>query len=100
MRDKTRSFNWHLRTDLELKDIAKLFNPVLRGWINYYGKYYPSKLSYALQHFTRILVKWAMRKYKRFWNKKIKAIQYLKSFIKNNRNMFAHWKFGIIKVFV
>jgi RNA-directed DNA polymerase len=98
--DKTRSFNWHLRSDLELKDIAELFNPILRGWINYYGKYRFSQLSYTLQHFTRILVKWAMRKYKRFRGKKTEAIQYLKSFIKNNRNMFAHWQFGITKVFV
>jgi len=100
MREKTRGFNWHLRSDLELKDIAKTFNPVLRGWINYYGKYYLIKLKNVLQHFTRILVKLVMRKYKRFRGKKIKAIKYLTTFIENNSNLFAHWKIGITRVVV
>lgn len=100
MRSKMRDCKWHRRSDLELGDIAKSFNPVLQGWINYYGKYYPSKLNYTLQHFTRILVKWTMRKYKRFRGKKIKAIKYLKAFIENNLNLFAHWKIGITKVSV
>jgi len=33
------------RTDLELKDIATKINPIVRGWIQYYGKFYISKLS-------------------------------------------------------
>ncbi len=32
---KMRDFKWDRRSDLELSDIAKLFNPVLQGWINY-----------------------------------------------------------------
>ena len=100
IRDKTRSFNWHKKTNLELKDIAKTFNPILQGWINYYGKYHPTSLNPVLQHFTRILVKWTMRKYKRFKGKKIKAIRYIKSFIENHKNLFAHWKIGITQVVV
>jgi group II intron reverse transcriptase/maturase len=98
MRDKTRSFNWHLRSDLALADIAKIFNPILRGWINYYGKFYPEKLDYTLQHFTKILVKWAMRKYKRFRDGKMKAVNHIRSLINKNSNIFAHWKIGKIRV--
>ena len=33
---------WHLgrRSDLSLNDLAEHVNPVLRGWIHYYGRYY------------------------------------------------------------
>src|SRR5664280_2149119 len=37
---------WHLgrRSDLSLNDLAEHMNPVLRGWIHYYGRYYKSAL--------------------------------------------------------
>ena len=96
MYEKMRSYKWHIRTGLELGDIAKSFNPVMRGWINYYGKYYPHDLYFALRHFTKILVKWVMRKYKRFRGRKIRASNYLQAFIKNHRGLFVYWKFEIM----
>ena len=39
MQEKTRSYKFYKRTDLSLNDIAHDFNPVLRGWIEYYGEY-------------------------------------------------------------
>ena len=65
LRDKTRSFKWHLRSGSSLEDIANEFNPILRGWFNYYGKYQPSAVFRIWRHFNRVLVKWARRKYKR-----------------------------------
>lgn len=46
MRAKTRKYNWRNRTDLNLVDIAKVYNPIIQGWINYYGKY--NKSAYFL----------------------------------------------------
>jgi len=39
-----RSWRVHLRTDKMLEDLARIFNPVTCGWINYYGSYYKSAL--------------------------------------------------------
>jgi hypothetical protein len=41
-----------------------MFNPVIRGWLNYYGRYYKSALYPTLRHLNRCLARWAMAKYK------------------------------------
>ena len=42
-----------------------MFNTVIQGWINYYGRFYKSMLYPVFRHLNEILVRWAMRKYKR-----------------------------------
>src|SRR6202011_3550642 len=44
MRQAIRRWRLHLRSDKALDDLAHMWNPVLRGWINYYGKFYKSAL--------------------------------------------------------
>jgi len=91
MRQEIKSYQWHLRSDLSLGAIFENFNPVLRGWINYFGKYSPKGLKPVARYFNSILVKWAMRKYLRLKGHKIKAIQYIEKIAQNNPNLFAHW---------
>jgi RNA-directed DNA polymerase len=57
---------WQLqkRSDKSLDDMARIFNPVIRGWINYYGRYYKSALFPTLRHIDGKLAWWACRKYK------------------------------------
>ena len=45
MRRAMRRWRLHLRSDKTLDDLAHMWNPVLRGWINYYGKFYKSALN-------------------------------------------------------
>jgi Group II intron, maturase-specific domain len=45
----------NLRGDKDLDDLAHMWNPVLRGWINYYGKFYKSVLSPVFCHLDRTL---------------------------------------------
>ena len=42
---------WHLsrRVQIKLSDIASEINAEVRGWINYYGKFYGSLLKAFLQ---------------------------------------------------
>jgi RNA-directed DNA polymerase len=49
-----------------LEDLANFTNPVVRGWLNYYGRYYRSKCIQVLRHFNEALGQWARRKSKRF----------------------------------
>ncbi|WP_446479848.1 group II intron maturase-specific domain-containing protein [Bradyrhizobium glycinis] len=30
--------------DKRIDDLARMFNPIIRGWMNYYGRYYESAL--------------------------------------------------------
>src|SRR5215471_3470198 len=39
MRQTTRWRNFRNRSDLSLEEIARQFNPVLRGWLEYYGRF-------------------------------------------------------------
>jgi len=43
IRVKTRSLNIRNRTNLSLEEIAKFYNAIIRGWIEYYGKYFQNK---------------------------------------------------------
>ena len=38
--DRLRELRIHRRTDLSLDDLARWLNPIIAGWMNYYGRYY------------------------------------------------------------
>ncbi|MBU2713774.1 group II intron maturase-specific domain-containing protein [Zooshikella harenae] len=95
MRQKTRKLNWRNRSDLELIDIARLYNPVLQGWLNYYGRYYRSALYPVWRHFNKTLVAWAIRKYKHLKRRKIKVSKILEKIKERQPNLFAHWRAGM-----
>jgi len=64
MRRTIRSWRIHRMTDKSINDLACMFNSVIRGWINYYGKFYKSELYPILNQLNGALQRWAMRKYK------------------------------------
>jgi hypothetical protein len=76
MRATIRDLDIRRRTQVSLGDIALQINPLLRGWIEYYGRYTPSALSPMLRHVNQTLLAWAMRKYKRGVTKSGPAIFY------------------------
>lgn len=95
MREKTRQCKWHLRSELSLEDIARLFNPTLQGWINYYGRYGRTALIPVGKHFNTVLAKWAMRKYKKLRTSFVNAAQYIERTAKHRPKLFAHWAAGM-----
>ena len=64
IRHTVRSWSLHQRSDKSLNDLARIFNSYIRGWINYYGRYYKSALYPTLRHIDVILARWAHRKFK------------------------------------
>src|SRR5215207_4421055 len=91
MRRTTRRWNPRNRTDLDLPAIATLYNPILRGWVLYYGRFSRSALAPVLRHFDQTLVAWAMRKYKRLKGHKTRACCFIEHIRKRNPGLFAHW---------
>jgi RNA-directed DNA polymerase len=55
--DTMRRWKLHRRTDKSLDELAQRINPVLRGWINYYGHFYKSALYRTFQHLNTLLSK-------------------------------------------
>ena len=87
------------RTQVSLADIARQINPLLRGWIEYYGRYTPSALSPLLRYVNQTLLAWAMRKYKRFKTHKIRASQFLQRLVRDRVSLFVHWRVGMTGTF-
>ena len=84
---------WHLprRSDKAIDDLARMWNPVLRGWIQYYGRFYKSALYSVFCHFNGLLVRWAMRKYKRLRRRRRRASYWLGGLARREPRLFAHW---------
>jgi RNA-directed DNA polymerase len=99
MRAKTREKNFRNRTELSLQDIANMYNPVLRGWIEYYGRYCRSGLYPVFRHVNKTLVAWTMRKYKRFKDRKTQASIFMEKIAEKEPSLFAHWRVGMIGAF-
>jgi RNA-directed DNA polymerase len=92
MRETTRKLNYRNRTELSLADIARLHNPVLRGWLEYYGRYCRSAMYPVLRHFNKTLVAWAMKKYRRLRNHKTRASRFLEQLSESQPHLFVHWQ--------
>ncbi len=60
-----RSWNLHLRSDKRIEDLSRMFNPVIRGWLQYYGRFYRSALYPPMRQLDRSLARWPYRKYKK-----------------------------------
>ena len=41
---KIRKSSFSRKTDVSIQDIAEKYNPILRGWIEYYGNYHVTEL--------------------------------------------------------
>lgn len=91
-----RNWRLHLKPDKELQDLSHMFNPVIRGWVNYYGHFYKSEMYKVLRHINRALIHWVRRKYKKFTRHKRRAERYLGRIARNEPQLFVHWKMGIL----
>jgi len=94
MRREMRSWRFHFRSDKSLEDLSRMCNPILRGWINYYGQYYKSALYRTFNVFNRILMRWAMRKYRRVRFYCRRATHWLGRIARRQPHLFAHWQVG------
>lgn len=95
--DAMRRWKMHRQTDKSLDELARVVNPVLRGWINYYGSFYKSALYRVFQHLNNVLVRWASRKYKRLRRNNHRARQWLQGLFHRQPKLFAHWQLSQIK---
>jgi RNA-directed DNA polymerase len=88
--------SWHLarRSDKSLDDLACMFNSIVQGWINYYGRFYKSRLLYFLRRLNRHLARWACRKFKRLRRRERRAMGWLAEIAQRSPRLFAHWRLG------
>jgi len=91
-----RGWGVHAMSDKGLEDLSRMFNQHIRGWVNYYGRYYPSALCQAFACFNRRLVRWAQKKYKRYRQHQRGATHWLRRIARECPKLFAHWEVGVV----
>ena len=91
VRQTVRSWSIPRRSDKSLNDLANMFNCYIRGWINYYGRYYKSALYPTLRHIDIILARWAHRKFKSLRGHQRRSRHWLDRIARRQPGLFAHW---------
>jgi len=95
---RTTMREWRLaatRNNQSLEDLAQFVNPVMRGWVNYYGRFYRSKCVQVLRHFNGALAAWARRKYKRFRRRERASMHWLGRIARRDPKLFVLWQLGV-----
>jgi RNA-directed DNA polymerase len=91
IRQAIRRWSLQTRSDKALDDLARMFNPYIRGWINYYSHFYKSALYPTLRRIDAFIVRWARRKFKRLRQRPRGARNWLARVIRSSPGLFAHW---------
>ena len=96
MRKKMKEWSTLRTAGCQIEDIAKEINPVVRGWINYYGKFYKTKLKSFMREINLRIVKWARSKYLKVRPTVLKGLRWLRAISDKQPNLFTHWTFGVL----
>ncbi len=84
-----RSWKIHRFTGKKLEEISKEVNPIVRGWCQYYGRFYQTEMYKLLNNVERHLEKWVSKKY--LIGKRL-ARKLLGKMRTENPNTFYHWR--------
>jgi RNA-directed DNA polymerase len=88
---EVRSWRLHRRTGYTVKDLARRINPIVAGWMHYYGVFYHSALYPLLSRINAYLMGRVRKKYKRLRSKKKSRVCW-QGITERYPRMFAHWK--------
>ena len=72
-------------------ELARMINPIVSGWMQYYGKFYPSALYPLLARINAYLVRWIRNKYRRY-DSTLQGRKKLLELASEFPRFFAHWK--------
>ena len=87
---QVRRWRLHLRVGANLADLARWMNPIVRGWMQYYGRFYSAMLHPLLLRINTYLVRWARKKYRTLHGfKKVNA--WWQAVTARYPRGFAHW---------
>ncbi|WP_241255474.1 reverse transcriptase domain-containing protein, partial [Candidatus Protofrankia californiensis] len=90
MSQRVRRWRIHTRVRHDLSELAALINPVVAGWMNYYGRFYRSRMSSLLQRINTYLMRWAGKRYRRLRPfRRFRA--WWTGLLDREPGLFAHW---------
>jgi len=86
-----RGWRLHMRTGASLDELAAAINPIVAGWIGYYGLFGRKVLNQLLRRVNTYLTRWARRKYKRLRSYK-RFHRWWTGLIDREPGLFIHWE--------
>jgi Retron-type reverse transcriptase len=97
---KEEIWKWKLwrKTSSSIEELAKMYNPIIRGWKEYYSKFYPSELKKFHMYLNASLMRWVNRKYKKKRGHKTRCGEWLENVAKQRPKLFAHWSLGYLSI--
>lgn len=96
--DKLEELNLNKLSFKSIVGVAQYLNPMIRGWVHYYGKFKMYELTKVFRLLSQRLVWWARRRYKRYKTSIRKAYKWLETVRKQYPTLFYHWNFSQINV--
>ena len=84
-----------IRNNQHLEDLARRTNPVVRGWLNYYGRFYRSRCVQVLRHLHEALAAWVRRKFTRFRCRERASMHWLGRVAQREPTLFVLWAHGV-----
>jgi len=96
--DKLEALNVNKLSFKSIVGVAQYLNPLIRGWIRYYGKFRMYELKKVFRLLSARLVWWARKRYKRYKTSIRKAYKWLASIRKQFPTLFYHWNFSQINI--
>jgi RNA-directed DNA polymerase len=88
---EVRRWTLHHRSDKSLEELAAIYNPIIRGWIGYYGNFYRTQLRPTLKRIDLYVIRWARRKFKRMVHQTKGGRDWFDRLRRANPALFAHW---------
>lgn len=91
---QVRSWRLHHRTGQSSEDLARKINPIVRGWMGYYGAFNRWELFPLLKRINSYLMRWMRNKYARLRGAK-KAQRVWDEGVRKQPRYFAHWEWTV-----
>jgi RNA-directed DNA polymerase len=96
LQQEIRGWRVHLKSDKSIEDLSRMFAPVIRGWINYYCRFYPSAFKPVADRLNMALTCWAMRKLKRLRGHKRRSRHWIGRVTQRQPGLIPHWRAGFV----
>ena len=89
--DELRAMRIDHRTTWSLNDLADWLNPIVGGWMGYYGRFYRSAMAPLLMRVSTYLRRWAGKKYRRLRSHG-RFKRWWLGLLDRQPDLFVHWR--------
>lgn len=94
IRQKIRRWKLQRKSAHSLEELARIIQPSVRGWMGYFCRFHRWSFGTIAYHLDSVLIRWAMRKFKRLRGHKGRAHAWLAGKKRDKPSLFAHWSYS------